>query len=272
MNLRQLPSTHLWNTFGTKNYNLVEALVNYPEKCQRKGPVRCLKERAVVFEDGSEEVVDEILCCTGFRLTFPFFDRDDAELQRLADEARRAHRLYKHCLHPDFAHDVYFIGFARPALGAVPPLIELQARWCALLASDRLALPARDEMERQIDHYTRSLHRQFPSSLLARLPTLTDYLIYSDDLARSIGCRPHFLRLFFTDPYLWLKLMWGPLLNAHYRLTGPHAQPARARHTIVNAKWVKQPNVLYSLMLLFYSLFWFVFRIESCQPASWYPL
>ncbi len=32
---------------------------------------------------------------------------------------------YKHCVHPDLDDEVFWIGFARPALGAIPPLMEL---------------------------------------------------------------------------------------------------------------------------------------------------
>ena len=272
MNLSQIPTNHICNTFGTKNYNLVEALVKYPEKCHRKPAIKQLKEKSVIFEDGSEEAIDEIICCTGFQISFPYLDQTDPILKQLSIEARKAHGLYKHCIHPDYPSDIYFIGFARPALGAVPPLIELQARWCALLASNRLRLPPKSQMIKEIDHYCKYLRRQFPSTRIDRLTSLTDYLIYSDDLARSIGCRPNFRQILFTDPYLWLKLMCGPLLNAHYRLTGPHAQPERARSIILKAKWVKQPNILYSIMLFIYLLFWSIFGIESCKPASWYPL
>ncbi|CAF1041610.1 unnamed protein product, partial [Didymodactylos carnosus] len=107
---------------------------------------------------------------------------------------------------------------------------------------------------------------------ICRITSLTDYLIYSDDLSRTIGCRPNFIKIFFTEPKLLLKLMCGPLMNAHYRLTGPHSKPKQARHTILKAKWVKQPNCLYLFRLICYVFCWLLFGIESCKPASWYPL
>jgi len=269
MNLSQLPSSHIWNTFGTKNYNLVESLVKYPHKCLRKGQIQYLKENSIVFDDQSEEDVDEIICCTGFKTSFDYFDLEDQQLNRLVSDARRPRLLYKHCLHTDFLNEIYFIGFARPALGSVPPLIELQSRWCALLASNRLKLPSKDEIHRQIDFYSKSLEKQFTLSRIERLPMLTDFLIYSDDLSRLIGCRPNFTKLFFTEPFIWIKLMFGPLINAQYRLTGPHSQPEQSRFILRNVKWVQQPNVIYSIMFFFYSILFFVFRIESCRPATW---
>ncbi|CAF1609075.1 unnamed protein product, partial [Didymodactylos carnosus] len=42
---------------------------------------------------------------------------------------------------PDIGDELIWIGFARPSLGAVPPVIELQARWFALLCSNKCKLP-----------------------------------------------------------------------------------------------------------------------------------
>ncbi|CAM4935942.1 unnamed protein product [Rotaria socialis] len=275
MNLKQIKTSNIWNTFGTKNANIVEALVKYSDTCCRKPGIKELKANSIVFEDNSEEYVDEIICCTGFRNSFPYIeesDRADQNLKRIAKEAKVSHNLYKHCLHPDLADEICWIGFARPALGAIPPLIELQARWFALLCSNKLKLPMKFDMLKQISKYVKYLEWQLTVYRVTRLTGLTDNLIYADDLARTIGCRPNFTRIFFTEPKLWLKLMCGPLINAHYRLTGPHAKPKQAKQIILKAKWVMQPNVLYSIMLMCYSFFWLVFGIESCKPASWYPL
>ena len=270
MNLKQIRTSHIWNTFGTKNSNLVEALVKYPSKCHRKPGIHSLKSHSIVFDDQTEETVDQILCCTGFQSSFDYFDQTDPLLREASLQARKSHCLYKHCFHPSLGSEICWIGFARPALGAVPPLMELQARWFALLCSNKLHLPEKNIIEQRIEKYIQYLRWQLTPYRTARLTNLTDYLIYSDDLARTIGCRPNFMEIFFSDPYLWLKLMCGPLMNAHYRLHGPHAKPKQARRTILKAKWVKQPNVLYSVMLFFYSFFWFVFGIESCRPVSWY--
>ncbi|CAF1210275.1 unnamed protein product [Rotaria sp. Silwood1] len=275
MNLKQIKTSNVWTTFGTKNSNLVEALVKYNDKCYRKPGIKELKTNSIIFDDNTEEYVDEIICCTGFQSSFPFIEQSeqaDLNLKRIGNEAKISHNLYKHCIHPDLGDEVFWIGFARPALGAIPPLMELQARWFALLCSNKLKLPTKSDMLQQISKYVKYLEWQLTPYRVNRVTSLTDYLIYSDDLSRTIGCRPNFIRIFFTEPKLWLKLMCGPLLNAHYRLCGPHAKPKQAKNIILKAKWVKQPNILYFFMLICYAFFWFVFGIESCKPASWYPL
>lgn len=275
MNLKQMKTSNVWTTFGTKNVNLVEALIKYKHKCFRKPGVKQLTENSVIFDDDSEELVDEIICCTGFKNSFPYIENcseADSNLKRIANEAKISHNLYKHCIHPDIGDEIFWVGFARPALGAIPPLMELQARWFALLLSNKLTLPSKSEMKQFIQKYVQHLEWQFTPYRVNRLTGLTDYLIYSDDLARTINVRPNFTKIFFTEPKLWIKLMAGPLLNAHYRLTGPHAKPEQAKEIILRAKWVKQPNILYFIMLICYAFFWLVFGIQSCKPAAWYPL
>ena len=44
-----------------------------------------------------------------------------------------------------------------------------------------------------------------------------------DELARFIGCRPNFLKMFFTEPKLALKCIFGPCTPPQFRLEGPHA-------------------------------------------------
>ena len=86
--------------------------------------VECLDGDAVTFKDGRREPIDVIIAATGFRITFPFFDRaliDYAEATRVP--------LYRKMLHREFP-SLYFIGLLQP-LGCIWPLSELQARIAA---------------------------------------------------------------------------------------------------------------------------------------------
>jgi cation diffusion facilitator CzcD-associated flavoprotein CzcO len=79
---------------------------------------------AVIFDDGRRECVDIIIAATGFRITFPFFDRALIDYS----EARQV-PLYRKMLHPTLP-GLYFIGLLQP-LGCIWPLAELQARIAA---------------------------------------------------------------------------------------------------------------------------------------------
>jgi hypothetical protein len=61
-----------------------------------------------------------------------------------------------------------------------------------------------------------------------RVKGLVDFQLYCDGLARRMGCMPPLFKLFFTKPWLWLKIMFGPFTMHQYRLVGPYADPARA--------------------------------------------
>ena len=57
---------------------------------------------------------------------------------------------------------------------------------------------------------------------------LVHWIPYMDTLATEIGCLPH-RNLLFSDPMLWMKLLFGPMSAFHYRLHGPGAKPEIAR-------------------------------------------
>ena len=48
-----------------------------------------------------------------------------------------------------------------------------------------------------------------------------DYIAYADEIAELVGCRPNLVKLFFQDPFLAIKCLFGPCVPAQYRLMGP---------------------------------------------------
>lgn len=270
MNLKQIHTSHFRNTYGTKNSSLVEAILYYD--CTIKPEIKLIKQNSIIFIDNTEEYIDEIICCTGFKNKFNFLDNieNDPILKQIGDEACISHNLYKHAIHPLIGDSMIFIGFVRPGFGAVPPLAEMQARWFALLCSGKLQLPDSLIMKNRIHIYNQYITQLFTSYRTMRITTLTDFLSFSDDLAREIGCRPNLgLKMLVWDPYLWLRCMIGPICNAQYRLFGPHAKSKQARYILLTMKWKPLWYNLFELILLYIStLLWF-FGIRSCQPHAW---
>ena len=74
--------------------------------------------RTVRFADGSEEEIDLVVYCTGYKITFPFFDES---LVSAADNRLQLYRRVVSVEHPG----LYFIGFIQP-LGPIMPLAEAQ--------------------------------------------------------------------------------------------------------------------------------------------------
>ncbi len=107
-----------------------------------KPNIRELRGETVVFEDGSEVEAEVIVYCTGYKVSFPFFDEDfiSAPGNEIA--------LYRRTFHPQ-VEGVYFLGLAQP-LGAIMPMAEQQSKWIAALLRGEYVLPPRAEIEGDI--------------------------------------------------------------------------------------------------------------------------
>ncbi len=111
---------------------------------------------SVVFADGSREQIDLVIYCTGYRITFPFFDESIVETGDNRVELFR--RVVSH-RHPG----LYFIGLIQP-LGAIMPLAEAQSAWVADLISGEGELPDRAAMARDIAAEQAAVDRRYVNS------------------------------------------------------------------------------------------------------------
>jgi dimethylaniline monooxygenase (N-oxide forming) len=112
--------------------------------------------RTVRFADGSEEEIDLVVYCTGYKMTFPFFD------PRVFAAPDNRLPLYRRVA-PVERPGLYFIGFIQP-LGPIMPLAEAQAEWVADLLHGRAALPSAGEMKREIANEERKMRKRFVAS------------------------------------------------------------------------------------------------------------
>jgi cation diffusion facilitator CzcD-associated flavoprotein CzcO len=108
-----------------------------------KPNVRELAGDGVVFVDGTREQADVVVYCTGYRVTFPFFE--PAFVAAPGNDLP----LFKRVFHPAHA-GLLFIGLLQP-LGAIMPLAEAQGRVAAEYLTGRYALPDPAEMRRDIE-------------------------------------------------------------------------------------------------------------------------
>jgi flavin-binding monooxygenase-like protein len=128
-----------------------------------------LTERTVVFADGSEEEADIVVYCTGYKVSFPFFDEDfiaapDNDLP-----------LFRRVFHPDI-EGVYFVALLQP-LGATMPLAEAQSAWVCDHLAGRYALPPRAEMLADVERERRTMFRRYvPSKRHTMQVDFDDYL------------------------------------------------------------------------------------------------
>jgi dimethylaniline monooxygenase (N-oxide forming) len=110
----------------------------------------------VHFVDGTSEVIDLVIYCTGYKITFPFFGPGliEAEDNHIP--------LFRRVVSPDHP-GLYFIGLLQP-LGAIMPLAEAQSEWVADMLEGKAALPAPDAMRRVIEREDRRMAKRYVAS------------------------------------------------------------------------------------------------------------
>ena len=83
-----------------------------------------------------------IIYCTGYKVSFPFFDPE------FLSAPGNDLPLYRRTFHPEI-DGVYFLGLLQP-LGAIMPLAEQQSKWIAELLAGRYRLPPVEEVRADI--------------------------------------------------------------------------------------------------------------------------
>ncbi len=130
---------------------------------------------SVEFVNGEVEAFDIVCACTGFWITFPFFDESFINFQH-AEKVP----LYLKMMHPDYKN-LYFIGLFQP-LGCIWPLADYQAQLACTEIVGKYQRPAnlRAAIQHEIDHP----HFTFTGGL--RHSTEVDYHGLRKDLAREL--------------------------------------------------------------------------------------
>jgi hypothetical protein len=113
-----------------------------------------------------------------------------------------------------------FVGFARPLIGSIPGLAELQSRYVAKVFSGACRLPGPAERRAITERDARFWDQQFRDTSL-RIGGLVDHFVYADQLARLIGCRPNFAKLFFSSPRRWWQAITAPWNGSQFWLNDP---------------------------------------------------
>ena len=131
--------------------------------------------RTIRFDDGSREEIDLAIYCTGYKITFPFFDPD-----LLAAPENRI-PLYRRVVHPELP-GLYFIGLIQP-LGAIMPIAEAQSEWVADLLEGKSELPGPERMRRVIAREDARMAKRYVAS--KRHTIQVDFMPYMRTIARE---------------------------------------------------------------------------------------
>jgi dimethylaniline monooxygenase (N-oxide forming) len=115
--------------------------------------IRCLDGDAVEFVDGRRDPVDLIIWCTGYKVSFPFFD--PAFLSAPDNDLP----LWERMVRPGI-DNLFFIGLLQP-LGAIMPIAEAQGHFIGDHLLGRIALPSIEEMNRSIEKDRRAMFARY---------------------------------------------------------------------------------------------------------------
>ncbi|KAJ5905160.1 Monooxygenase [Penicillium subrubescens] len=147
---------------------------------------------------------DCVVYCSGYKQTFPYLDStyptaSDAQIRNI--------------IHPSH-HDIAFIGFVRPGVGAIPPIAEQQAMWWTALITGKMAMP------------TDPPHYHLLAAKTSRIHYGVDHSAYMSTLARDFGGAPGLMEL-YREHGLRILLIYcfGASFVTFYRLLGPFKSP-----------------------------------------------
>jgi hypothetical protein len=156
-----------------------------------------LRQDRVYFVDGSEEMVDCIIYCTGYRTSLPFLSSS------LVSANGRDFPLYRRIVPPDIG-GLFFVGFV-DAPGGLLPVVEAQGAWVAAVLAGQLRLPRQKRMWHAIERRERRTRQRFPG-----------------EDPESIRCDPHaYRRLLLAD----LRQLHAPHQLDPAGATSPPSRP-----------------------------------------------
>lgn len=129
----------------------------------------------VHFVDGRAEVYDVVIACTGFKITFPFFDPAFLNFEQ-GDVP-----LYLRVFHPQH-RSLFFIGLVQP-MGCIWPLSDAQAKLAANYIVGNYQLPS--DIAAQIEKDVQHIRHDFVDS-----PRHTIEVHYHDHLGELLKMIP----------------------------------------------------------------------------------
>jgi hypothetical protein len=145
-------------------------------KVKIKPNILKLDQKTVYFTDGTQEEFDHIIYATGYEVSFPFFDKDFLNIKNNEID------LYEYVVHPEY-EGLFFVGLIQP-LGAVMPLVELQAKWISKILKKEVHLPYKEKMNVSISKRREVMRKRYGQS--SRHTIQVDFFPYKKRLKELI--------------------------------------------------------------------------------------
>lgn len=178
-------------------------IVYYPDKIENK----TIFTRDKIIKD-----VDIIVCSTGYKKEFPFLDfeiTNDNLIKKMVLKNKS---------------NIAFVGYARPTMGSIASIAEMQSWWIESYFANRLSYRIRNPIFRFKD----------PLNLdNEHINTLVIGCYYLKDLAKDMNIEPNMIWLFLTDFELFKKIYTGSCHPMIYRIHGEKSYP-ESRNVLIN--------------------------------------
>ncbi len=143
---------------------------------------------------------DVVVWSTGYR----------SHLQDLSDGVIRLKDFFLGCVHTDL-NQLFLIGFARPIIGNIPSISEMQAHYTVGVLVGKYKLPK--ELKEKQEQAWKILCKEFPAIDTGNVYPV-EQIPYSDRLAQEMEIMPTLAKL--RSLKLWIKILLAPASINHY--------------------------------------------------------
>lgn len=144
-----------------------------------KPNIESLGKETVRFVDGSEVHADVVVYCTGYKISFPFFEEGFLAAPDNHIE------LFRRVFHPDIS-GLFFIGLLQP-LGAIMPLAEAQGAWVGDYLRGEYALPSPAQVRQDIARDQAAMKKRYVASKRHTIQVDFDDYLHALALERRAG-------------------------------------------------------------------------------------
>ena len=250
--------------FINKNGKVLD-LVDY-ERLVPKGGITACNGKEVTFTDGTKEEFDLIIMSTGYHLEHPYLP----EVYTNKD-IRQRYKFIFDVEDPSIA----FVGLARPVVGSIVGISELQARFAAKVFSKKVSLPSMEGRREVVKKDFTFWSNHFKNSS-QRIQGLVEAFTYIDDIAKQAGIYPDYWSLFKRNPRHWFIAFFSPYNGATYRLNEPEHEEKAIQTMKSHKKSTLGPLQYLLIVFLRFILFdWWLNRLSDVkyyiQTSSWWP-
>lgn len=173
-------------------------IIKFPDK---------IKGNTIFFEEENIDKqvnVDIIVCGTGYKKKFPFLDNYYTKSK------------YIKKMIPINTPNLAFIGFARPTMGSIASIAEMQSWWVYQYFYENLQYSQQYSYFRNINLL--DLQNDYINSLV-------NGCYYQKDLAKDLHIEPNMLYLMFNDWDLYTTILYNSCHPMIYRIHGAKSTP-----------------------------------------------